>query len=128
MLACVNAKVAANLDLQDSLLVVPDIFFGEVANGLRKLVARKKLQPDEAVYFFERMDELRFEVIATYHLVGDALRAAMHFNASAFDCLYLAIAEEQGHILVTADARFYQALRQHHYVGPCRLVTGNEDP
>lgn len=75
----------------------------------------------------ERLTELAKAPIASVPLEQDlpeAMRLALHVNHPVYDCLYLALAKRLGPYVITAHARFGQAVADHGtYVGHIRFLS-----
>jgi len=90
-------------------IVVPSIWPAELANGLRTAyrrgrVAKKDLHPALAMF-----DRLHVIVDDTPIDAAETLDAAMEFDLSACDALYLLLARREGMRLVTLDQRLEAA-------------------
>lgn len=88
----------------------PDIFFGECANVLAKLVRLQKMTDFDARAAFSVLRALVQVTLPTVPLVERAFELALSLNHGVFDCLYLEVARSQGARLVTADRRFVDKL------------------
>lgn len=102
-LAAVLVDGAARRALGDGTLAAPDLLDVEVASGLRGLVARGRLGPEDgrrALGIVARLAVRRHRVTPLLGRVW-ALRASV----SAYDAAYVALAEALGCGLLTADAR-----------------------
>jgi predicted nucleic acid-binding protein len=95
----------------DHELIVPDLFFPEVTNVLRKKVRRSELDADEARFALAQLLLLDLEVLSTSPLMEFALELSLRFNCSVYDATYFAVAAQASCPLITADKRFYNALR-----------------
>ncbi len=91
-------------------LHVPDLVYAEIANLLR----RKCLGGELSVAFAERaceyLTELNLQVHPLSGLFGPATAIACKTRSSAYDCIYLVLAEQLGGRLLTADERFRRAM------------------
>lgn len=85
-------------------LVAPDWLLPEVANVLGKAaVVRKILTPQEAADGFAAVQALGLKLFPSLPLTAQALDLAMTHQRAVYDCLYLALAINEGGQLVTAD-------------------------
>lgn len=98
--------------LKSGGLIAPDLIVAECANILRKKAARAELTKDEAALAALVIQEAGFEIVPTRHLLAAAAKLAMSLDHPAYDCLYLALAQERGLSLVTADDRLIRKLEQ----------------
>lgn len=108
----VDASAAVQALLHDQVLrrrlarqrlAAPHLIDAEVLHSLRRLSAGRTLSDDaggELVRQWQRMDVRRFAVRGLAERIW-----ALRFNLSAYDACYVALAEELGCTLVTADAR-----------------------
>jgi len=99
------------LALLDAELVVPDLFFPEIANVLWKKVARGELTAAEADRAADTILALDMEVVPSATLSREALELACLIGHPAYDFHYAALARRLGVQMVTADARFVRKLR-----------------
>lgn len=82
---------------------VPHLIDIEVASALRRSAARGALTPDQAwaaLDTWRRLAVTRYPVTALLDRVWE-----LRTNVSAYDASYVALAEQLGCALVTADAR-----------------------
>lgn len=86
-----------------SRLTAPDIMLAECANVCRKKVKRGEMIASQATVGLDTIWQVipSFEPIAP--LSKRALGLAIDLDHHAYDCVYLALAESNGGILVTAD-------------------------
>jgi predicted nucleic acid-binding protein len=85
-------------------LLAPDWLLPEVANVLGKAaVVRKVLTPKEAADGFAAVQGLALKLFPSAPLTAQALDLAMTHQRAVYDCLYLALAINEGGQLVTAD-------------------------
>jgi predicted nucleic acid-binding protein len=93
-------------------LVAPDIMLAECANVCRKKAKRGELTRSQAVLGLETIWQVipRFEPVAP--LGRRALELALDLDHHAYDCIYLALAESIGGVLVTADRTLVRKLDQ----------------
>jgi len=91
-------------------LIAPDIFHGECANVLARLVRIRKMSATGARGVLAAVRSMVRVTVATDPLVGRAFDRALQLNHGVFDCLYLEVARSEGARLVTADARFVAKL------------------
>jgi len=94
----------ALLDLGD--LIVPDLIFSEIANAIWKKRRRGELAAVPA-QLAVLTSLLRVE--PTPALASRAVEMAVELDHTAYDCIYLALAETLDDHVVTADQRFVRA-------------------
>lgn len=103
-------------------LIAPEHLIGEVGNGLRKRVAQRVLTVEDALAALEAVPALGIEFIGDAERWFRCLRAAMDWQVTTYDALYVLLALDLGVELVTADARLTQRARQRSL--PVRPLTG----
>ena len=95
---------------QDISRVAPHLMSFEVANALHRRVMRGELSVGESSRMIARLLGSQLELHQTPGLHVRALELASQLNQGAvYDAHYLALAEEFGCELWTADERFFQA-------------------
>ena len=92
-------------------LFAPDIIRAEVANTLWKLHTRRLLTTDEASKIIENFASLPIEICSSDVLTAGAFEIAVAAGRTVYDSLYLALAIERNSVLITADQRFANALK-----------------
>ncbi|MEO8025828.1 MAG: type II toxin-antitoxin system VapC family toxin [Bryobacteraceae bacterium] len=89
---------------------VPDLLYCEIASVLWKKVRREELSVADASRAAKQMERFPFRVYQGRDLFSRALAIGIATKRSAYDCTYLALAEQVDAPLVTADERFHRAL------------------
>lgn len=97
---------------QRAKLIAPELLVAECANILWKKVQRNELSSGEALLAARLLQEADIELLPTRFLLGAATRIAIELNHPAYDCLYFALAIENGCQFVTADERLLRKLDQ----------------
>ena len=107
----VHSQQAATLLNPDNILWAPELIFAELGNVCWKRVQRKELDSQQASMIVQDFlaSPLRIEGHAA--VLEHAWRIAVEYGRSVYDSLYLALANQIDAPLVTADLRFYNALR-----------------
>lgn len=95
---------------RDVHLLAPELLVAECANILWKKVRRHELQRDEALVAARALERAEIEILPTRALLSAAARIALELDHPAYDCLYLALALDNGCRFVTADQRFLRRL------------------
>jgi predicted nucleic acid-binding protein len=113
-----DSAAARQLLEGDDRLVVPDLFFVEIASVLWKRARRGELTANEARTVLDELSRATVEVQAGQPLVPAAFDIAFRLGCSVDDALYLAMAVSLDCRLVTADRRLHalvspSALGQH---------------
>jgi hypothetical protein len=94
----------------DFIFIVPDIFFPEVANAIRKHHEDGQLDAASVRLAVEDLLVIGIEPVSSAVLLPRATEIALALAHSVYDCLYVALAERWSIPLVTADARLCQKL------------------
>ncbi len=111
---------------QKARLMAPDLIVAECANILWKKVQRKELSNDEALIAARLLPSAEIELVPSRALMESATRLAIKLDHPAYDCLYLALAVENGCRFVTADERLVSKPRQNQRIPLSDRVIGLE--
>lgn len=88
-------------------LVAPVLLPIEVASVLQQKIRRAEITPEEARRALKLLERLRICLVWDWSLLERALALAKELDQpTAYDTIYLALAEREGCELWTADARF----------------------
>ncbi|WP_426040922.1 type II toxin-antitoxin system VapC family toxin [Brevundimonas sp. TWP2-3-4b1] len=98
-------------EAMDRLLVAPDVWRVEAANGLRRAVRTGELPPQEAPRLLKVLDRAPVRDLPTPPLVPAGLELALSLGHPMYDCLFLALAIEQDCKMLTADDAFLNVVR-----------------
>jgi predicted nucleic acid-binding protein len=100
----------------DLNLIAPEFIFVEMSNILWKKVQQKQLIEDDAIEALRALqDDMPLIIYSTGINVNSALSIALELKRAVYDCLYLSMAVERGIQFVTADSKFYEALKHGKY-------------
>jgi predicted nucleic acid-binding protein len=111
----VHSDAARRLLASNYTFLVPDFFFAEVANVLWKRVRRTEDTADNARQTLADLNAIPVEVCLSQPLMPIALDIALETDRAVYDSLYLALAITQQCQMVTADEKFYNALKIGSY-------------
>ena len=104
-------------------LAAPDFLWLECANVLAAKVTAGRAAQEAAAYGLEAIQAAPVRIISSRPHLGRAHAIAVELGQSAYDSLYLTLALEEGAVLITADARFARAVREHPaYQASIRLL------
>ena len=105
-------------DYNDGLyeVFVPDVFWAEIANFLWKAARLNRCTRVEAQSALEVISDYNFHIVSSISLMRGAFDIATLYDRSVYDCLYVALAEQIGAELVTADEKLANALAAHYRV------------
>ena len=100
-------------------MLVPSLFYSEVANAIWKKAGRGEVQIE---VLLPELTKLRLitEMLDDVAYFERALVLGNELGHPVYDCLYLAAAESLGDIVVTADARFLRKVASTRYAGLVR--------
>ena len=90
-------------------IVVPDLFWSELANIFWKAVRQSRWSAADAQKALSAVLDRNFPTLPVTRLVSDALSIALAFDRSAYDSLYVAAALQSKSVLVTADEKLANA-------------------
>ncbi len=91
------------------VLAAPEHLVGEVGNGLRKRVAQGVLRSADALSALDAIAELELELVGGEDRWFRSLRAALDWQLTTYDALYVLLALDLDAELVTADVRLTEA-------------------
>ncbi|MGH9518773.1 MAG: type II toxin-antitoxin system VapC family toxin [Terriglobales bacterium] len=91
-------------------LLVPDLFWPEMANLLAHAVRGGRLRAAAAGAALSRLEQLRLPVMPTAALAPEACMEAIRWQLPAYDLFYLLLARTMNDVLITADERLVRAL------------------
>lgn len=95
--------------------LVPDFFFAEVGNILWKRVRRGDDTAENTRQTLADLNTVPIEVYLSQPLMPLALDISLQTDRAVYDNLYLALAITKGCQMVTADEKFYNALRTNTF-------------
>lgn len=93
-------------------LVGPEHLAGEVGNGLRKRVAQGVLRADDALSALDAIAALELEFVGGEDRWFRSLAAALDWQLTTYDALYVLLALDLDAELVTADLRLIETARK----------------
>ncbi len=96
---------AEALTLRRQHLIAPDLIIPECANILWKKVRRDELSAEEASLAGRLLANADIELVPMRPLMDAAIKIALLLDHPAYDCVYLALAEQSNLKFVTADSR-----------------------
>jgi predicted nucleic acid-binding protein len=102
----------------------PELLMAEISNILWKKVGRNELTRDQAERIAADVSQADVTIHPMEPTFERALTIALETGRSAYDSMYLALAEALSTRVVTADRRLYNALQNGPYA---RLILWVED-
>lgn len=115
---------AAELIESEGSYLAPDILFAEFSNVIwlkRRAGGLTTKQAHDAIDHLASFFSV-FSVTWSALLMGRALELALQIDHPVYDCFYFALAEESGLTLVTADRKFFRAVRKSQAGAKIRLL------
>jgi predicted nucleic acid-binding protein len=91
-------------------LFAPHLLWAEIGNTLWKRHRRNESTLEVMRRQLADVRRLPVRIFAHRPLVPAALDLAVSLGQTVYDCLYLALAEEEGIVMVTADRWFHRAV------------------
>jgi predicted nucleic acid-binding protein len=92
-------------------LLAPDFIRVEVAAAAWKRVIRAEIEPDKAEEILRELTAAPIDLMQTIELVPGALRVALQVRRSVYDSIYLEHAIRSRVPLLTADRKFFDAIK-----------------
>ena len=96
----------------------PDLLIAEVTNTMWKKVRRGELTADEAQRRVETLTSIDVITVPCRDLAGEAHQLATMTGRSVYDSMYLALAIRLGTRVITADAKFLNAIKSFPVLAP----------
>lgn len=107
-------------------LYAPSFLLLECASAIQNAVRRGEILPDEGWQAFEILrDYDQWYLLSPYPLLEKAYQLANQLWHSIYDCFYLALAEKENAVVVTADRKFYERVKASPYANRITWVTEN---
>ena len=119
-----GSETAERLLRGNSDLHAPRLLASEVANAVWRKARAGEIGRGEAGMLVHAISEIPLHWCKDEELGADAVRLALAFDRPVYDCVYLALAHRIGAQLVTADARFANALAATEHAGAVKLLGG----
>lgn len=99
-------------------LVAPDLLFAEMASITSKKVRRGDVSELEATEILEDLQSANLATVPCRELASTACSLSLETGRSAYDSMYLALALRLDIQLITADERFFNAIRPLPHYAP----------
>jgi predicted nucleic acid-binding protein len=120
-----HSEAAAALLTAGHALIAPELMFVEVASALWSLCRRHIVTADEVHRALEDLALAPVAVTANLcQLVPAAARLALDLSHPVYDCIYLALGMQANLPVITADQRFFDAVRNHPYLSKTIVMLG----
>jgi predicted nucleic acid-binding protein len=118
----VHAEAARRLLREGTTLWAPDLIWAEVANALWRKWREKELSAEAVQEILTDFRRFPLRIHSGESLYDVAWPVAQSSGRTFYDSLYLALAMSAGCLLVTADLRFFNALRDTPWGRYCLWV------
>lgn len=118
-----DSDAAQRLVASGDDLHAPRLMASEVANALWRKARLGEIERGQAGTLTAAVSEMPVRWSADEMVVADAARLALALDRPVYDCVYLALAYRIGARLVTADARFANALAPTEHGGAVVTLT-----
>ena len=92
--------------------LAPDLIYAEFGNIIWKKHIFQNLPLEEARATLEDFKQISFTLTPVTLLFDDAFQIAVKYKRSFYDSLYLALSVKENCGFVTADEKFYNAVKQ----------------
>lgn len=106
-----HTEAARELLREGNRLIAPDLVRAEVGNVMWKHWRRGEIPAEAVVEVLRDLGRLPLGIESSGPLMEAAWEVARHFGRSFYDSLYVALAEQAGCTLVTADRKLYNSLQ-----------------
>ncbi len=93
------------------LFLAPDLIYAEFGNIIWKKLIFKNLDPQEANFAIQKFKKISFTLTPITALFDEAFQIAVKYKRTFYDSLYLALSVKENCEFVTANEKFYNALR-----------------
>jgi predicted nucleic acid-binding protein len=114
----IHSRAAERLLSGDFELMAPDLIWSELGNVLWKRWRRRELTEAAVSGILSDFKRYPLVIFRSGPIVEDVWRLASTLNRSFYDSVYLALAEARKSPLVTADAKFFNALKNSRLATP----------
>lgn len=92
--------------------LAPELLIAECANILWKKLQRGELLSDEAIVAARLLERSGIGLVSMRGLLERATELALSLSHPAYDCVYLAVARQNGARFVTADQRLLRTVSE----------------
>lgn len=111
----IYSNLALRLRNPNYQLLVPDFFFPEITNIFWKRVKKGEMTLQEARRDLRVMQGIPLQISPSFPLMSQALDIATRVDQAVYDCVYLTLAIKHNCQMVTADQRFYNAVKNDNF-------------
>ena len=119
-----GASAALEVLRSENALIAPELFVAEVVNVVWKRLMKGDLERGQAAHVPSALPKLFAELWPLVWLARGAFEIAIDLRHPAYDCFYLALAESEDAVMVTADRRLIGRLADSRWAERCRPLIG----
>jgi len=105
-------------------LIAPELIVAEVANAAWRRFTGGQIPMKQAMLINAEVPRVFSELFALAPLRDRALAIAAELRHPVYDCFYLALAESEDAVMVTADRRLVGRLAGSRWAERCRQLVG----
>ena len=105
-----NAEIARQLITSEHDLHAPRLLVSEVGNAVWRKARLNEISHAEANTLLTLLRDIPIRWAFDEDITADAVRLALMLDRPIYDCVYLALAQHLGAVMLTADFRFANAL------------------
>ena len=114
-------RAAARLLLEPGQrLLAPELIVAEVANALWRRVVASEADPRQVAATVASLPRFFGRLFTLAPLAARAMEIAAELRHPVYDCFYLALAEDENAVVVTADRRLIGRLAGSRWEQRCR--------
>lgn len=96
-----NEVVTGNIEL-----VVPELWFYEIANGINTAVKRGRISNDTGEEFIEELQSVTATLVPVNSHLSKTYKESAKYNHAIYDIVYMVVAESEQIPFITADKKF----------------------
>ena len=96
-----NDVVAGEIEL-----VVPELWFYEIANGINTAAKRERISNDMAEDFIEELQSVTATLVPVSSYLTKTYKESTKYSHAIYDIVYMVIAESKQIQFITADKKF----------------------
>ncbi len=117
-----RAKIAAGALAESDITLAPDLIVSEVTNAAWVTTRAGMITEDEGAAIVSLLSSHLTRIVTTTSLAPRAYEIAIELDHPAYDCMYLALAEQESAVLVTFERRFEAAVRKTKWAALVRCL------
>lgn len=92
-------------------LIVPELWFYEITNGINTAVKRERITKEMAKDFIEELKAVTVTLIPAVNHLTKVYEEASKYNYAIYDMVYMVIAENENIPLLIADDKFIETVK-----------------